>query len=90
MTGSVGEKLERLVAELGAEDWLLGGETLKTAPRGYAQDHPRIALLRHKSLTLTRPVEGDLTDPTNVRRQVQEGWRDVRPVVSWLVDTFAA
>jgi len=27
----------------------LGGETLKTAPRGYPKDHPAIDLLRHKS-----------------------------------------
>lgn len=26
------------------------GEALKTAPRGYPRDHPRIALLRHKAL----------------------------------------
>jgi uncharacterized protein (TIGR02453 family) len=28
-----------------------GHETLKSAPRGYAADHPRIDLLRHKGLT---------------------------------------
>jgi uncharacterized protein (TIGR02453 family) len=28
-----------------------GHETLKTAPRGYSADHPRIDLLRHKGLT---------------------------------------
>ena len=27
----------------------LGGETLKTAPKGYPKDHPAIDLLRHKS-----------------------------------------
>jgi uncharacterized protein (TIGR02453 family) len=26
------------------------GESLKTAPRGYPRDHPRVALLRHKAL----------------------------------------
>ena len=26
------------------------GEALKTAPRGYPRDHPRVALLRHKAL----------------------------------------
>ena len=30
----------------------LGGEKLKTAPRGYDVDHPRIPLLRHKSMSL--------------------------------------
>src|SRR6201996_9540652 len=31
-----------------------GHGTLKTAPRGYPADHPRIALLRHKGLTTWR------------------------------------
>ncbi len=30
----------------------LGGDRLKTTPRGYDADHPRIDLLRHKSMTL--------------------------------------
>ena len=34
------------------QGWELGGETLKTTPRGYDADHPRIDLLRHKSMTL--------------------------------------
>lgn len=29
---------------------VLGRDTLKTVPRGYPKDHPRIALLRHKGL----------------------------------------
>lgn len=84
-----GGALERLLDELRAEDWLLSGDTLKTAPRGFGRDHPRIALLRHRSLVLTRPVEGALTDADNVRAQVVEGWRDLRPLIGWLVDTFA-
>lgn len=33
------------------------GEVLKTAPRGYPRDHPRIALLRHKALFGGRRLE---------------------------------
>ena len=32
----------------------LSGERLKTSPRGYDADHPRIDLLRHKTMTLGR------------------------------------
>ena len=45
---------EEIVAGLTAAGWELGGETLKTSPRGYDADHPRIDLLRHKSMTLGR------------------------------------
>jgi uncharacterized protein (TIGR02453 family) len=40
-----GPELERAIA--GIETF---GEALKTAPRGYPRDHPRVRLLRHKSL----------------------------------------
>lgn len=52
-----GKKLEKLVAaaeKLGLE---VGGSALKTAPRGYPKDHPRIELLRHKGLTTSRRYE---------------------------------
>ena len=47
-----GPELEEILAALQAAGWTLGGHTLKTAPRGYDVDHPRIELLRHKSMTL--------------------------------------
>ena len=34
----------------------IGGDRLKTTPRGYDADHPRIELLRHKSLTVGREL----------------------------------
>jgi uncharacterized protein (TIGR02453 family) len=45
-----GAELERLVAaaeDAGIETF---GASLKTAPRGYARDHQRVGLLRHKAL----------------------------------------
>jgi len=47
-----GAGLDAIVAELekaGVE--IHGHGTLKSAPRGYPPDHPRISLLRHKGLT---------------------------------------
>lgn len=34
----------------------LGGEKLKTAPKGYSKDHPQIELLRHKSFIAMHPL----------------------------------
>ena len=53
---------DRPAAELRADRWTswrkpgweLGGEPLKTTPRGYDADHPRIDLLRMRALTLSR------------------------------------
>jgi uncharacterized protein (DUF2461 family) len=47
-----GTELEAIVAraeKAGVE--IHGHETLKSAPRGYPADHPRIGLLRHKGIT---------------------------------------
>jgi uncharacterized protein (TIGR02453 family) len=47
---ATGPVLEQAVAAAQAAGIETYGETLKTAPRGYPRDHPRIGLLRHKSL----------------------------------------
>jgi uncharacterized protein (TIGR02453 family) len=47
-----GTELEAIIADMekaGVE--VHGHESLKSAPRGYPPDHPRIGLLRHKGLT---------------------------------------
>ncbi|HYA68020.1 MAG TPA: DUF2461 domain-containing protein, partial [Acidimicrobiales bacterium] len=48
-------------------------EVLKSAPRGYAKDHSRIDLLRHRGLTAWRqwPVGEWLSGPTPKRRIVE-------------------
>jgi uncharacterized protein (TIGR02453 family) len=47
---ATGRGLEQAVAAGEAAGIETFGEALKTAPRGFPRDHPRIALLRHKSL----------------------------------------
>lgn len=80
-----GPELERIVAELVAEGFVIGGDRLKTAPRGYPRDHPRIALLRHRSLTATvdygfAPIvhTAALADP------VRAHWRALTPLQEWI------
>jgi uncharacterized protein (TIGR02453 family) len=51
---ATGDALARILDDVhaaGIETW---GSALKTAPRGYPRDHPRAALLRHKSLIAGR------------------------------------
>jgi uncharacterized protein (DUF2461 family) len=55
VAGPDGAELAAIVADLeqaGVE--VHGHGTLKSAPRGYSADHPRIGLLRHKGLTTWR------------------------------------
>jgi uncharacterized protein (TIGR02453 family) len=88
--GPDGEGLARILAGLRRKGFELGGERLKTTPRGFDADHPRIDLLRHKSLTVSRfygfqPVihTPDLLD------RVRRDWRAARPLVEWLAARLA-
>jgi len=82
-----GPELERILATLTGQDLEIGGDRLKTTPRGYDADHPRIDLLRHKSLTLGRslgfePVIHTAALVDGVRRD----WRAIRPVSEWIAE----
>ncbi|HEY4333801.1 MAG TPA: DUF2461 domain-containing protein [Ilumatobacteraceae bacterium] len=60
-------------------------EELKTAPRGYAKDHPRIEILRRKGLTsfASWPVEPWLHTKAVVKK-VRTAWQDSARLNSWL------
>lgn len=81
-----GARLESIVAKTRAGGADVGGSGLKTAPRGFAKDHPRVELLRHKSLIVTREFGPDhewiyhreaLTTVTDL-------WRESAPINEWL------
>jgi uncharacterized protein (TIGR02453 family) len=80
-----GAELEDILAALTSSGWELGGDRLKTAPRGYDADHPRIELLRHKSMTLGKSYgfEPIIHTPELVE-QVRADWRAATPFVEWV------
>ncbi len=80
-----GRELERLLAGLEAAGWEIGGEQLKTSPRGYDAGHPRIALLRHKSMTVGRSHGFEpVVHTPELLEVVREDWRELRPFVEWV------
>jgi uncharacterized protein (TIGR02453 family) len=82
-----GTALEKVLATLRRQGWAVLGERLKTTPRGYDADHPRIDLLRHKSLYASRTFEPDdaLHGPETADR-VRGCWRQVRALNEWAAD----
>ena len=91
VAGPAGSVLERLLAGATASGLTVGGDTLKTAPRGYARDHERIHLLRHRNLSLMREHGFDPVIHTpEIAELVRADWRAARPVVEWLDATMAA
>lgn len=80
-----GRALDRLLKRLEKAGFEVGGDQLKTSPRGYDADHPRIHLLRRKQLFVGRSYgfEADAIDAGLVDR-VREDWRALKPLVTWL------
>lgn len=88
--GPDGPGLEKILARLRRAGWEPGGDRLKTTPRGFAADHPRIELLRHRSLTVSRfyGFEPVIHTPELLDR-VRRDWRAARPLVEWLAARLA-
>ena len=89
---ATGTKLARIVGRLVRAGFEIGGDQLKTRPRGYDSAHPRIELLRHRSLIATRRYDG--TQPwlhtAEAGGRVHADWRALRPLVDWFGDHVAA
>ncbi|HLH57640.1 MAG TPA: DUF2461 domain-containing protein [Streptosporangiaceae bacterium] len=81
-----GGELEEIIAAVERHDiGVSGRDSLKSAPRGYPPDHPRIGLLRHKGLVAWKewPVEPWL-ETAAVRDRVAAVLRATRPLSDWL------
>lgn len=81
-----GTDLEKRLAAIDPEV-VVRGEMLKTRPRGFDPEHPRIDLLRHKSLfgSRTWPPDDTLHEAGALDRVVA-AWRALTPLVEWLAD----
>jgi len=74
--------IDRLTAE---KVEVHGSSSLKSAPKGYPRDHPRIELLRHKGLIAWRhwPAAAWL-HTAGAKRRVVEFLRTAAPLQDWL------
>jgi uncharacterized protein (TIGR02453 family) len=82
-----GTQLQKILAKLEKAGFTVGGDRLKTSPRGYDADHPRIDLLRHRSLTVGKDYgfEPIIHTPELVHA-VRADWKATRPLVDWVSD----
>ncbi len=80
-----GEELVAIVDRLEADGVEVHGDRLKTAPRGTDPAHPRIALLRHRTL-LVSVDHGtpDWLETPEVVDRVRADWASFRAINEWL------
>jgi len=65
----------------------LAGDRMATRPRGVAPDHPRVELLRYRSLYAHRRWEpDDVLHEAGTRERVAAAFRVMRPLTEWLDD----
>jgi uncharacterized protein (TIGR02453 family) len=83
--GPAGAELERVVAQAEASGLEVGGDVLATRPRGTPPDHPRLQLLRHRSLVLSQTWEpAPWVHTAKAANKVRDAWRAMSPLVEWL------
>jgi uncharacterized protein (TIGR02453 family) len=80
-----GSELKKAVAALVKGGFEIGGDQLKTAPRGVDPAHPRIELLRRRSLLVSAEygTPAWLESP-EVVEHLRDDWRRYRPLMNWL------
>jgi uncharacterized protein (TIGR02453 family) len=80
-----GAELERILAGLERRGWERRGDRVRTAPRGWSTDHPRIELLRHRSLAMGMSYGFDeMIHTPALLDAVRRDWRAARPFVEWV------
>jgi uncharacterized protein (TIGR02453 family) len=83
-TAHSGEELDRIVRALEQDGFEIRGEQLKTTPRGYSAEHPRIELLRYKSMALGKAYGFENLNTPALLDRVRDDWRALRPLVEWV------
>ncbi len=82
-----GEDLRARLQAAEADGLVVSGEKLKTRPKGTDPDHPRLDLLRHKGVYVSRRWSpDDVLHGPKARDRVRKVWRAAKPLAEWLDD----
>jgi uncharacterized protein (TIGR02453 family) len=80
-----GEELERIVTSLEGQGFSTSGVQLKTSPRGFTSDHPRIDLLRYTTMAVGKSYGFEPVVHTRaLLDRVRDDWRALTPLVQWV------
>jgi uncharacterized protein (TIGR02453 family) len=80
-----GAALDQLLLACRKDRFEIGGSALKSAPRGYAKDHPFVQLLRHKGLHVSKSFGRPRWVHTpRALDEIVATWRAAAPLHRWL------
>jgi uncharacterized protein (TIGR02453 family) len=80
-----GRRLEAICAALTDAGFEFGGDLLKTRPRGYPADHPRLQLLRIRRMVAWSQLGApDWLGTPQALDAVVAAWRSLTPLNTWL------
>ena len=87
----LGGELETIVSEIRKQGYELGGERMRTRPRGVSADHPRLELMRNRGLTAGRSYGSEpWVHGGRLADRVAGDWRALVPLVDWMADHATA
>lgn len=88
---TTGPRLVDIVEGLRGDGYLIEGDRMKTRPRGVPEDHPRVDLLRHRSLTAHRMWEPAAWMHTRrTLNRIRQAWERMAPLNEWLTNNVGA
>jgi uncharacterized protein (TIGR02453 family) len=86
-----GSALADIVASLGQQGLSISGDQLKTRPRGVRDDHPRLELLRYRSLTASKEWSaGPAVSGRSGFDLIRQAWQQFTPLCDWLGEHVGA
>ncbi|MGI8667744.1 MAG: DUF2461 domain-containing protein [Jatrophihabitans sp.] len=80
-----GQALQAAIGAAGRAKLTVVGQQLTRVPSGFARDHPREELLRHKSLHANRAFGSpDWLKTARAKAEIVKAWRGMQPLIDWL------
>jgi len=87
-----GDKLEKIMKDKKFKKWFKDLDTidkLKTMPKGYSADNPRIELLKHKSYIVSYPFTDTQVKDKKFLKNIIEVMKAIRPLNEFLKEAIA-
>ena len=87
-----GERLEKILKDKKFTKWFKGFDDfdkLKTVPKGYAKDHPRLDWLKHKSFIVSHPLTDKEVTEKGFLKNITNASLAMKPLNEFLKEAIA-